>query len=229
VSRFPDAKRERYLDEMGLGPVWRLRVRREPPKAPVDRPQPAPRRPAPPRFDPVPGLTGRAKLDPADERAARILRMDWPEMKSAVKACEACGLRKTCKQTVFGVGDEQADWLLVGEAPGAEEDARGEPFVGQAGRLLDMSYRRAWLLVDDMNRCFRIPVVTTQPGGAQGGGAALTLFGQNLIDNYRAIEKQAMAAVKPQLHDLESALRNRTRRPEKPLKKTSIKAPTARR
>ncbi len=101
--------------------------------------------------------------------------------------------------------------------------------ISQAGRLLDMSYRRAWLLVDDMNRCFRIPVVTTQPGGAQGGGAALTLFGQNLIDNYRAIEKQAMAAVKPQLHDLESALRNRTRRPEKPLKKTSIKAPTARR
>jgi len=101
--------------------------------------------------------------------------------------------------------------------------------ISQAGRHLDMSYRRAWLLVDDMNRCFRIPVVTTQPGGAQGGGAALTLFGQNLIDNYRAIEKQAMAAVKPQLHDLESALRNRTRRPEKPLKKTSIKAPTARR
>jgi len=101
--------------------------------------------------------------------------------------------------------------------------------ISQAGRLLDMSYRRAWLLVDDMNRCFRIPVVTTQPGGAQGGGAALTLFGQNLIDNYRAIEKQAMAAVKPQLHDLESALRNRTRRPEKPLKKTSIKATTARR
>src|SRR6266436_4783245 len=101
--------------------------------------------------------------------------------------------------------------------------------ISQAGRLLDMSYRRAWLLVDDMNRCFRTPVVTTQPGGAQGGGAALTLFGKNLIDNYRAIEKQAMAAVKPQLHDLESALRNRTRRPEKPLKKTSIKAPTARR
>ena len=46
-------------------------------------------------------------------------------------------MRKTCTQTVFGVGDEQADWLLVGEAPGAEEDARGEPFVGQAGRLLD--------------------------------------------------------------------------------------------
>jgi len=72
-----------------------------------------------------------AKLDLADDRAARILRMDWPELKTAVAACQACGLRKTCTQTVFGVGDEQADWLLVGEAPGAEEDARGETFVGR--------------------------------------------------------------------------------------------------
>lgn len=78
-----------------------------------------------------------AKLDLADDRAARIARMEWPELKAAVSTCEACGLRKTCTQTVFGVGDEKADWLLVGEAPGAEEDARGEPFVGQAGRLLD--------------------------------------------------------------------------------------------
>jgi len=138
-----DAKRERYLEEMGLGPVWQLRGRTRAAEAPPP-PLPegpasaaAPRRSAPPRFDPVPGLTGSVKLDLADERAGRILRMDWPELKAAVAACEACGLRKTCTQTVFGVGDEQADWLLVGEAPGAEEDARGEPFVGQAGRLLD--------------------------------------------------------------------------------------------
>jgi DNA polymerase len=63
--------------------------------------------------------------------------MDWTALKAAVAACTACGLRKTCTQTVFGVGDERAAWLLVGEAPGAEEDARGEPFVGQAGKLLD--------------------------------------------------------------------------------------------
>src|SRR5215813_10269933 len=72
--------------------------------------------------------------------------------------------------------------------------------ISQAGRSLDMSYRRAWLLVDDMNRCFREPVVTTQPGGAQGGGAALTDFGKALIGKYRAIEKQAMAAARPQLN-----------------------------
>jgi DNA polymerase len=61
----------------------------------------------------------------------------WIELKQAVPACTQCGLHKARTQTVFGVGDENADWLLVGEAPGAEEDRLGEPFVGQAGRLLD--------------------------------------------------------------------------------------------
>jgi DNA polymerase len=136
-------RREQVLEEMGLGPVWRLRGRaadeveappapRIPAPAKVEPPRPAPRRPAP-----VPGISGTARIDLADDRAARIVKMEWPELKEAVKGCTACGLRKTCTQTVFGVGDEQADWLLVGEAPGAEEDARGEPFVGQAGRLLD--------------------------------------------------------------------------------------------
>jgi DNA polymerase len=63
--------------------------------------------------------------------------MDWPELKATVRDCTACGLRAGCTQTVFGVGDEKADWLLVGEAPGQEEDRLGEPFVGQAGKLLD--------------------------------------------------------------------------------------------
>jgi len=61
----------------------------------------------------------------------------WIEIKQAVPACTACGLHKTRTQTVFGVGDENADWMLIGEAPGAEEDRLGDPFVGQAGKLLD--------------------------------------------------------------------------------------------
>ena len=64
-------------------------------------------------------------------------KVDWPELKSKVKDCTACKLRAGCTQTVFGVGDENADWLFVGEGPGADEDAQGEPFVGQAGKLLD--------------------------------------------------------------------------------------------
>jgi len=64
-------------------------------------------------------------------------RNDWIELKQAVSGCTQCGLHRTRTQTVFGVGDRNADWMLIGEAPGAEEDRLGDPFVGQAGRLLD--------------------------------------------------------------------------------------------
>lgn len=63
--------------------------------------------------------------------------MDWTQLRETVRACTACGLCKQRKQAVFGVGSESADWLFVGEGPGADEDAQGEPFVGQAGKLLD--------------------------------------------------------------------------------------------
>jgi uracil-DNA glycosylase len=66
-----------------------------------------------------------------------VSELGWPELKAMVKACTACGLRAGCTQTVFGVGDEQASWMFVGEGPGADEDVQGNPFVGQAGRLLD--------------------------------------------------------------------------------------------
>lgn len=99
--------------------------------------------------------------------------------------------------------------------------------ISRAGRSLGMSYRRAWLLIDDMNRCFRAPVVATQPGGVRGGGAALTSFGRELIENYRAIEARATAAAKFHLQALEKSLRRQRARPKKPLK-TSIRAATAR-
>lgn len=99
--------------------------------------------------------------------------------------------------------------------------------ISRAGRALGMSYRRAWLLVDDVNRCFRAPVVTTQPGGAQGGGAALTSFGLELIEKYRAIEARATAAALPHLQALQNSLRRQRVRSQKSLK-TSIRASTAR-
>jgi molybdate transport system regulatory protein len=79
--------------------------------------------------------------------------------------------------------------------------------ISQAGRALGMSYRRAWLLIDDMNRCFRQAVVSARPGGSQGGGAALTKFGTELVQEYRAIEAAATAAAKSRLRGLESELR----------------------
>jgi uracil-DNA glycosylase family 4 len=84
-----------------------------------------------------PAAGAAASLATIDDRAAGIAAMDWPELQAAVASCTACGLCRTRTQTVFGVGLRSAHWMLVGEAPGAEEDARGEPFVGQAGRLLD--------------------------------------------------------------------------------------------
>jgi molybdate transport system regulatory protein len=93
---------------------------------------------------------------------------------------------------------------------------------------LGMSYRRAWLLVDDMNRCFCEPVVSAQPGGAQGGGAALTDFGENLIQKYRAIEAQAAAVTTPDLNELKAAVRSLPHGAHK-LRKRSIRALAARR
>ena len=66
-----------------------------------------------------------------------IPSVTWIELKQSVTGCTSCSLHKTRTQTVFGVGDEKADWMLIGEAPGAEEDRLGDPFVGQAGKLLD--------------------------------------------------------------------------------------------
>jgi DNA polymerase len=63
--------------------------------------------------------------------------MSWDDLRAAAASCSACGLCKARKQAVFGVGNESAPWLFIGEGPGADEDEQGEPFVGQAGKLLD--------------------------------------------------------------------------------------------
>lgn len=85
--------------------------------------------------DPV-APSARPALD-APAAGGPVAHMSWPILRETVSGCVACALCKTRTQTVFGTGSEKARWMLVGEAPGAEEDARGEPFVGQAGRLLD--------------------------------------------------------------------------------------------
>ncbi|MWL87515.1 uracil-DNA glycosylase family protein [Cupriavidus sp. SW-Y-13] len=71
------------------------------------------------------------------DREAAIATMDWPALADSIAKCTACGLCNTRTNTVFGVGDQQAEWMFVGEAPGENEDLQGEPFVGQAGKLLD--------------------------------------------------------------------------------------------
>jgi len=85
------------------------------------------------------------------------------------------------------------------------EAIRDTGSITKAGIALGMSYRRAWLLVDDMNNCFREPVVAAHAGGRRGGGAALSRFGASLIDQYRAIEAEAHSATAPRLRVLEAA------------------------
>lgn len=66
--------------------------------------------------------------------------------------------------------------------------------ISAAARAMDMSYRRAWVLIDDVNRMFEEPAVATKAGGAAGGGAALTPFGLSLVARYRDVERQSHAA-----------------------------------
>jgi molybdate transport system regulatory protein len=104
-----------------------------------------------------------------------------------------------------------------------EEIGRGGS-ISQAGRTLGMSYRRAWLLIDDLNTSFRYAVVRAKTGGTQGGGAELTEFGSQLVRDYRAIETAAAGAAKTRLRRLESALQNgRVAKAVGPPKKTSIR------
>jgi len=119
------ANRERILREMGLGPVWKLRA--TPAAIPVEQSA----TPSPAAPEPLP------EIAPALAAAAPLAAMAWDELAAAVAACRQCRLCEARKQAVLGVGDVNADWLFVGEGPGAEEDQRGEPFVGQAGKLLD--------------------------------------------------------------------------------------------
>ena len=129
------SRRDEMLREMGLWPVWRLRERETAALAGAEAPRSDLQGAASKDVKPLAPTT----LRPGEEgdRRARIMRMDWPELKACVAGCVACPLHATRTRTVFGVGDEKADWLFVGEGPGAEEDAQGEPFVGQAGKLLD--------------------------------------------------------------------------------------------
>lgn len=96
-------------------------------RAPVARRQAAPQVRAP-------QATGDPAIGP---RPSGAELMTWDELAQAVAGCRACKLCSGRRNTVFGVGDRQADWLIVGEAPGENEDLQGEPFVGQAGKLLD--------------------------------------------------------------------------------------------
>ncbi|MBI1887314.1 MAG: uracil-DNA glycosylase [Nitrosomonadales bacterium] len=148
-------RNEAVLRELNLYPLWQRRGAPAPIESaaaafhsvssvPLGKPSGQPVEPSkaasPVAGDSVAGEQ-RAVVVPmgvADKSREQLIgELDWPQLKAMVRDCTACRLRAGCTQTVFGVGDEQAEWLFVGEGPGADEDAQGEPFVGQAGKLLD--------------------------------------------------------------------------------------------
>jgi len=124
------------LEAMGIR-VW------APPEAPLPVARPpqaaAPVAPVAPQVpDTVSVMAPVAVSARAPGEAAGL---DWPALREAVVDCRACGLCQGRRQTVFGVGDPAARWMIVGEAPGEQEDLAGEPFVGPSGQLLDQMLR----------------------------------------------------------------------------------------
>ncbi|PKO93421.1 MAG: DNA polymerase III [Betaproteobacteria bacterium HGW-Betaproteobacteria-1] len=154
--------RDDMLRELELLPVWKQRELPPPgreaavpevrvPVSEEPRPAPEPVLQQVAEVAPVPDATeviaeveveieAEVKAEPAvfaENRLEQIRHLDWQALQACVQSCVACELSVSRTQTVFGVGDPQAEWLFVGEAPGVEEDRKGEPFVGQAGKLLD--------------------------------------------------------------------------------------------
>ncbi|MDX1404388.1 MAG: uracil-DNA glycosylase [Woeseiaceae bacterium] len=125
-----EAQRRAYLDALGIE-LWALRDA-EPPAAET----------------------------PENSPAGNAQAADWSELEQQVAACTLCALHRTRTQTVFGVGSQSADWMIIGEAPGAEEDRRGEPFVGRAGKLLDEMLRSVGL---DRDRVFIANILKCRP------------------------------------------------------------------
>ena len=118
-------REEAILRELNLYPPWQRREQTRPDSEQrIETVQPV-----------LEDVADRSVMEKADVPMSDNL--GWTELKATVKNCTACRLRATCTQTVFGTGDVQADWLFVGEWPGADEDIQGEPFAGEAGRLFD--------------------------------------------------------------------------------------------
>ena len=155
------ATRDEILRELGLAPAWRLRasVASGATEA-VEIAEP-------------PVVRSIVTVEDPSARRARIAALDWDALDADIAACTACPLCRSRKRTVPGVGDREAEWLFVGEGPGAEEDVKGEPFVGQAGKLLDSMLsaigmsRRERVYIANVVKCRPPNNRTPEPGEAE--------------------------------------------------------------
>src|SRR5271169_2156966 len=139
----PPERRQQYLDAIGID-LWVPRVAGVSAAAAV-------------RATPAAPMPLAAPAAPQADLAA------WEALRTQVLECTKCPLHLTRTQGVFGVGPRRADWLVIGEAPGAEEDRRGEPFVGVAGQLLDAMLRAIGL--DRGTNVYIANVLKSRPPG----------------------------------------------------------------
>jgi uracil-DNA glycosylase len=138
-------RQQRLLHAMGLR-SWQperavapiVPTMAHPPPAAMERTAPPVQAPIEaPIQPPMRAATAAVNIPSDPSRAAHIATLGWPALREAVAGCRACTLCESRTQPVFGTGHPQAHWMVIGEAPGAEEDASGEPFVGPSGALLD--------------------------------------------------------------------------------------------
>jgi DNA polymerase len=161
---------------------------------------------APPRVTaPVPTLdpTVAAKpivmASPGATLPAGIAAMDWPELRATVAACTACTLCESRIQTVFGVGHERAHWMIVGEAPGEQEDRQGEPFVGKSGQLLDNMLRAVALTRGEAEPARQVYIANTlkcrPPGNRNPAPAELAACEGFLIRQVQLVQPKIILAM----------------------------------
>ncbi len=151
-SSLDESTRNNYLDALGIQ-QWRIRDSQSEGVVEEVQQKTTPvtqvvNQPKAKNFEPLP-------VEPITQHAVKIdvdkiSKMDLSLLESHVKNCDACELHKTRKQTVFGKGHHKADWLIIGEAPGADEDREGEPFVGRAGQLLTQMLRAIGLAREEV-------------------------------------------------------------------------------
>ncbi|MEX0607167.1 MAG: uracil-DNA glycosylase [Halofilum sp. (in: g-proteobacteria)] len=140
-----EARRRAYLEAMGI-PVWLPRGPTEPPEAPAAG------------VAVEPSTQGDALDVSMPSAGGEVAAMDWRALREEILGCTRCGLCESRTQAVPGVGSVEADLLVIGEAPGQEEDRQGEPFVGRAGQLLDrmlaaIGFDRQTVFITNVLKC----------------------------------------------------------------------------
>jgi hypothetical protein len=133
-------RRAQYLEALGID-TWSLRTRAAAEPAQIEPDPPPELIPTPTAQAPAAAAPSVARTMSTEGPSEPLLAMAWEPLAATVRACQLCGLQTSRTQTVFGVGNRQAELLVVGEAPGADEDQQGEPFVGRAGQLLNSMLR----------------------------------------------------------------------------------------